>query len=179
MNSDRQTERKITQYRSKALKGMASTQLPSSEFRQKLSYNLPNLINRAFVEIATKNPHCSCSSSQWQERAVTRESPGSGGEGYSFCPGGSGPAVSSTGSCSRPGAVQGAEAAALHPPRLPGRLCPAGGGGSAGAGSDPGTGRGRLSTTPGCFVEQEEKSRAFTPERSLAITQMGQLEGNQ
>lgn len=73
-----------------------------------------------------------------------------------------------------PGALQGAEPAALRPPRLPGRLCPAGGG----AGRDPGTGRRGLATTSGCFLDQEEKSGASTPERSLVITQRGQLEGN-
>lgn len=51
---------------------MASRRLPSSEFHQKLSYNLPNLINRALVEIVTKHPHGSFSSTQRQQRAVSR-----------------------------------------------------------------------------------------------------------
>lgn len=109
MNSNRQTERKITHHRSKALKGMASARLPSSEFCQKLDYTLPNLINRAFKEIVTKHPHCYCSSPQWQQRAVTWELPGAGEEGYSFCRGVPGHPVSSAGSCAGPGAVQGAE----------------------------------------------------------------------
>lgn len=82
MNSDRQTERKITPYRSKALKAMASARLPSSEFCQKLNYTLPNLINRAFMGIATKHPRCYCSSTQRQQRAATRELPRAGGEGW-------------------------------------------------------------------------------------------------
>lgn len=64
------------------------------------------------------------------------------------------------------GAVQGAEPDCEHRPRRPGRLCPAGWEG-------PCQGRRGLSTASGCFLEQEEKFRAFTPEQSLVIKSVG------
>lgn len=61
-----------------------------------------NSINRAFLEIASKHSRCYCSSSQWRLSAVTRELPGSGGEGCYFC----------------------RDAQGTQPPRERGRRCP-------------------------------------------------------